>query len=214
MVRPELLFVTGCNAAGKSSLIRSHLSEFKDYEVIMTDVYKARSRQVFSDTIRTRKNIILETPFNDEGFKDLIDQANNAGYDTTFIVLFLKSPAQSFERVAARRAFEGGLVISPGNVEHNFIENFKNVSRYFPYFHESYFIYTGERDSNELIMRFEKDKLMEYVSNDLTYVQKFAEQAYRHQRLDKHDLDIIATNKLYKVASIKEEQSKSFRIRR
>ena len=68
-------------------------------------------------------HIILETPFNDEAFKDLIDQANNAGYDTTFIVLFLKSPAQSFERVAARRAFEGGLVISPGNVEHNFIEN-------------------------------------------------------------------------------------------
>ena len=63
-------------------------------------------------------------------------------------------------------------------------------------------------------MRFEKDKLMEYVANDLTYVQKFAEQAYRHQRLDKHDLDIIATNKPYKVASIKEEQSKSFKIRR
>ncbi|MBS1605555.1 MAG: hypothetical protein JST42_23020 [Bacteroidetes bacterium] len=180
----------------------------------MTDVYKARSGQVFSDTISTRKNIILETPFNDEGFKDLIDQANNAGYDATFIVLFLKSPAQSFERVAARRAFEGGLVISPGDVEHNFIENFKNVSRYFPYFHESYFIYTGERNSNKLIMRFEKDKLMEYVANDFTYVRKFAEQAYRQQRLDKQDLDIIAANKPYKVATIKEEQSKSFRMGR
>jgi hypothetical protein len=37
-------------------------------------------------------------------------------------------------------------------------------------------------------MRFEKDKLMEYVSNDLTFVQKFAEQAYKLERLDKHDL--------------------------
>lgn len=212
MDSPELLFITGCNAAGKSSLIRSRMSEFKNYEVIMTDVYKSRSRQVFADAVKIRKSIILETPFNDEAFKDLIDQAKNAGYDTALIVLFLKSPVQSFERVAARRTFEGGLAISPGNVEHNFIENFKNVSKYFPYFHESYFLYTGERNSNQLIMRFEQDKLMEYVANDLNYVQKFAEQAYRQQRIDKHDLDIIAANKPYSIQSQKLGRSKGFRI--
>jgi predicted ABC-type ATPase len=80
MDSPELIFVTGSNAAGKSSLIRSHLSEFPDHEVIMTDVYKGRSRQVFSDVVKTRKSIILETPFNDEGFKDLINQAKAVGY--------------------------------------------------------------------------------------------------------------------------------------
>jgi predicted ABC-type ATPase len=178
----------------------------------MTDVYKNRSRQVFADAVKASKSIILETPFNDETFKDLADQANNAGYETTFIVLFLKSPSQSFERVAARRAFEGGLVISPGNVEYNFIENFKNVPKYFLYFHESYFLYTGERNSNQLIMRFEKDKLMEYVANDLSYVQKFAEQAYRQQRLDKHDLDIIAANGHYKIDSQKLGRSKGFKM--
>lgn len=40
MRMPDLLFVTGCNAAGKSSLIRTHLSQFPDYTVIMTDLYK------------------------------------------------------------------------------------------------------------------------------------------------------------------------------
>ena len=50
MGSPELIFVTGSNAAGKSSLIRSHLSEFPEHEVIMTDVYKGRSKQVFSDS--------------------------------------------------------------------------------------------------------------------------------------------------------------------
>jgi predicted ABC-type ATPase len=212
MASLELIFVTGSNAAGKSSLIRSRLSEFPDHEVIMTDVYKGRSRQVFSDAVRSRKSIILETPFNDEGFKDLIDHAKTAGYHCTFIVLFLKSPAQSFERVAARRAFEGGLVISSGNVEFNFIENFRNVSKYFPYFNESYFLYTGEIGRNQLIMRFEKDKLMEYVSNDLTFVQKFAEQAYKLERLDKHDLDIIAANKNHKTASHQISHSKGFRM--
>ena len=126
--------------------------------------------------------------------------------------MFLKSPAQSFERVAARRAFEGGLIISSGNVEFNFIENFKNVSKYFPYFDESYFIYTGEVGRNQLIMRFEKDKLMEYVSNDLTFVQKFAEQAYKLQRLDKHGLEVIAANENYKTKAQEISRSKGFRM--
>jgi len=73
MDSPELIFVTGSNAAGKSSLIRSHLSEFPDHEVIMTDVYKGRSRQVFSNAVEARKSIILETPFNDEGKLDVIN---------------------------------------------------------------------------------------------------------------------------------------------
>jgi hypothetical protein len=60
MERPELIFVTGCNAAGKSSLIRTHLSLFPDFEVIMTDVYKVRSHEVFKEAVFERKSIILE----------------------------------------------------------------------------------------------------------------------------------------------------------
>jgi predicted ABC-type ATPase len=195
MERLELIFVTGCNAAGKSSLIRNHRGEFPDYEVIMTDVYKGRSREVFKEVIRQRKSIILETPFNDEGFKDLVDLANNAGYESSLITLFLKSPAQSLERVANRKALENGLHISAGNVEHNFIENLRNVSKYYAYFEESYFVYTGEVHRNQLIMRFEKEKLAEYKANDLAYVQKFAEMAYHNQLLDRLELEVIAANK-------------------
>jgi predicted ABC-type ATPase len=211
MERPELIFVTGCNAAGKSSLIRSHRGELPDYEVIMTDVYKGRSREVFKEGIRQRKCIILETPFNDEGFKDLVDLANNAGYESTLITLFLRSPAQSLERVANRRALENGLHISAGNVEHNFIENLRNVSRYYAYFEESYFVYTGEVHSNQLIMRFEKENLVEYKANDLAYVQKFAEMAYHNQVLDRRELEIIATNKDFAMTE-RISQGKKFKI--
>ena len=61
-------------------------------------------------------------------------------------------------------------------------------------------------------MRFEEDKLMEYVSNDLSFVQKFAEQAYKLQRLDKNDLDIIAANKNYKTESQEISRSKGLRM--
>jgi predicted ABC-type ATPase len=211
MERPELIFVTGCNAAGKSSLIRSHRGELPDYEVIMTDVYKGRSREVFKEGIRQRKCIILETPFNDEGFKDLVDLANNAGYKSTLITLFLRSPAQSLDRVANRRALENGLHISSGNVEHNFIENLKNVSKYYAYFEESYFVYTGEVHRNQLIMRFEKERLVEYKANDLAYVQKFAEMAYHNQVLDRKELEIIAGNKDLAMAE-RISQGKKFNI--
>jgi hypothetical protein len=115
------------------------------------------------------------------------------------IILFLKSPAQSLDRVANRRALENGLHISAGNVEHNFIENLRNVSKYYAYFEESHFIYTGEVNRNQLIMRFEKEKLVEYKANDLTYVQKFAEMAYHNQLLDQRELEIIASNKDFKI---------------
>jgi uridine kinase len=44
---PELIFVSGCNAAGKSTFIRTRLNELSGFEVIMTDVYKGRTKEIF-----------------------------------------------------------------------------------------------------------------------------------------------------------------------
>jgi predicted ABC-type ATPase len=194
MGKLDLIFITGCNAAGKSSLIRTHLSLFPEFEIIMTDVYKGRSREVFKEAVNNEKNIILETPFNNEGFKDLIDLARNSGYQSTLIVLFLKSHVHSLERVAARRNFENGLFISTEEVEFNFVENFKNVAKFFPYFDETFFVYTGVKDKNQLIMKFQQDELVEYKANELVFIQKFAEYSLQIDRLNKRDFEIIRAN--------------------
>jgi len=127
------------------------------------------------------------------------------------LTLFLRSPGQSLERVANRRALENGLHISSGNVEHNFLENLKNVSKYYAYFEESYFVYTGEIHRNQLIMRFKKERLVEYIANDLSYVQKFAEMAYHNRVLDRKELEIIAANKDFAMAE-RISQGKKFKI--
>ena len=44
---PELTIVAGPNAAGKSSFIRSRITELEGCEVIMTDVYKNVQFQSF-----------------------------------------------------------------------------------------------------------------------------------------------------------------------
>jgi predicted ABC-type ATPase len=194
MNHPEFIFITGCNAAGKSSLIRTHLSEYPDYQVIMSDVYKSRSREVFLSTVKARKDIMLETPFNNEAFKDFADIAKSAGYETSLVVLFLNSPAQSFGRVATRSTLENGLYIPEEEVKYNFAENFKNVSKYYFYFDQAFFVYTGMKDLNRHIMTFSKGKLVEYNSNELDFIQRFAGYAYSIDRMNKGDLDIIKAN--------------------
>jgi predicted ABC-type ATPase len=197
MTLPELVFVTGPNAAGKSSFIRSRLSGFDGYKTIMTDVYKGKFKEVFTDVIRKKQSVILETPFNDESVKNLIDEAKNAGYNTILIMLFLKDPSQSVERVAYRRLNESGLLITEGNVKYNFTENFKNVAKYFFYFDEALFIDTGAINSNDLVMKFNKSELIYYKANAHQFIQKFAAYSYSQQRMDKTPYDIIVANTNY-----------------
>jgi uridine kinase len=52
MQKPQLIFVAGCNAAGKSTFIRTRLNELEDFEVLMTDVYKERTKALASEAIQ------------------------------------------------------------------------------------------------------------------------------------------------------------------
>ena len=52
MKNPELIFVAGCNASGKSTFIRTRLNELSGFEVIMTDVYKGRTKEIFEVALR------------------------------------------------------------------------------------------------------------------------------------------------------------------
>ena len=58
MTQPELFVVTGPNVAGKSSFIRSRINDFSEFEIIMTDVYKSRTSEVFTNSIKSNKSIM------------------------------------------------------------------------------------------------------------------------------------------------------------
>ena len=131
---PELIFVVGCNAAGKSSFIRTRIRELEGFEIIMTDAFKGRTKAVCYAAVEQQKDIILETVFNDNSFKDLVDKARDKGYYTSLVVLFLDTPQHSIERVAFRSIEQNGLTISGSNIRLNFNESFKNVATYFFYF--------------------------------------------------------------------------------
>jgi len=163
----------------------------------MTDVYKGRTKEVFSQALKTGKDIILETVFNDASFKELVDQARNAGYHTSLIVLFLDTIQQSIDRAAFRQIAQNGLDITSGNIRINFNEGFKNVAQYFFYFDQADFVYTGVTAENELIIRFAGSSLTEYHATDLQYPQTFADFSFRQLRLSKEAYNVIKTNQPY-----------------
>lgn len=197
MKQPELVMVAGCNAAGKSSFIRSRIAELSGFEIIMTDVYKSRTKTVFQQALRQNKDIILETVFNDASFRELADDARNAGYQTSLVVLFLDNPQQSIDRVAFRSLQQNGLTISGNNIRLNFNESFKNIATYYFYFDRSDFFYTGSNNKNLPVMRFEKSRLTEYRETGLAYPQKFAQFALQHERLNREAHQLITMNRDY-----------------
>jgi predicted ABC-type ATPase len=197
MDRPGFFFVAGCNAAGKSSFIRTRFNQFSDFEIIMTDVYKNRSREVCREALSNRLNVVLETPFNNDSFVEFIELARQNGYYTSLIVLFLDNPQHSIERVANRVIEQNGLHISGDNIKWNFSESFKNVANYFLYFDRTDFIYTGIAGKNEQIMSFRKGEIARYKNNELEYPQKFAHFSHSWHRLNEASRNVIFTNQNY-----------------
>ncbi|WP_259069033.1 zeta toxin family protein [Mucilaginibacter sp. X4EP1] len=197
MHKPQLIFVAGCNAAGKSTFIRTRLVELDGFEVLMTDVYKGRTKELARKAFKSRKNVVIETVFNDDSFKELADEARNSGYQTSLVVLFLDSLQQSIDRVAFRGTQQSGITISGSNVKINFNESFKNVATYFFYFDRSDFIYTGVGEVNQIIMSFEKSKLISYHANNLNYPQKFAVYSFQQNRLNEDAYNIIVANESF-----------------
>ncbi|HWZ02345.1 MAG TPA: hypothetical protein VNX40_01975 [Mucilaginibacter sp.] len=197
MKKPELIIIAGCNAAGKSTFIRSRLAKLEDFEILMADVYKGRTKELVKKAISQKKDILIETVFNDESYKDLVDKARDSGYQTSLIVLFLDSIPQSVSRVAFRAIQQSGIVISGGNIRINFNESFKNIANYFFYFERSDFVYTGEDGVNKLIMSFQKNELLIYHANDLVYPQKFADYSFQRGRLNEHGYKVIKTNESF-----------------
>jgi predicted ABC-type ATPase len=213
MNEPELIFVVGCNAAGKSTFIRTRMVELENFEILMADVYKSRTKGLAKNAIITGKNILIETVFNDASFKDLADEANNAKYNTSLVVLFLDDPEQSTKRVAFRGIQQSGIAISGSNIKINFNESFKNVANYFFYFDKSDFVYTGTDGVNRLIMSFKKGQLLSYCANELTYPQKFAAYSIQRGRLNKEAYEIITANKDFKSdVTTNEQPDKKFNL--
>ncbi|NRF39681.1 hypothetical protein [Pedobacter foliorum] len=195
-MKPELIIVSGCNAAGKSTFIRSRINQLEDYQIIMPDAFRENTYPILRQSILAAKHIILENILSDTNIFPLIDLAIQKGYNLTLFQLFIESPSASLERVGLRRIEENGLNITKEEVKLNFDLNFKNLANCYYYFNNAHFIHTGIKHENELIMSFEKGVLIDYKQNPLSYIQYFNEYV-RSIGKDISGYEIIKVNKDY-----------------
>lgn len=192
----QLIIVSGCNAAGKSTFIRSRINQFEDFKIIMPDVYKSKTYEIFLQALSQGENIVLENILREKEVFQMIYKANEKNYKISLFQLFLKSPAKSQERVSFRALTEGSYNIDKEAVKINFDSNFKNLANSYYLFDEAYFIYTGIKNKNELILSFQKGKLVHYTKNDLTYIQVFADYIKSIGK-DLEGFDYIKKNESY-----------------
>ena len=128
------------------------------------------------------------------------------------VQLFLDSPNDSLDRANRRRVFENGLAISKDTVLINFNENFKNFAHYYFYFNKVDLIFNGGINEAINLMTFQGMDLIRYLNNDFDFIKKFAQYAYRNDRLHKNAFDIIVANQSYpKVIDKQEQESKQNR---
>lgn len=204
-MKPELIIVSGCNAAGKSTFIRSRINQFEDYQIIMPDVFKQNTYPMLKQSILATKHIVLENILSDTNIFPLIDLAIQKDYNLTLFQLFITSPSASLERVGLRRIEENGLNISKEEVKINFDLNFKNLANCYYYFNQAHFIHTGIKHENELIMSFEKGILSHYKHNSFSYIQYFNDYS-RSIGKDINGYEIIKQNENYSNETFREAQ--------
>jgi len=171
----SLIIVSGCNAAGKSTFIRSRISQFENYCIIMPDVYKSGTYSKFQDAIDRNENIVLENILRDDEVFLMLKKAKKQKYTITLFQLFIKPPSFSMERVSFWSINENGSNIDKFAVQMNFETNFKNVANAYYLFDNAYFLHTGTINENQLIVKFENGILVEYYNNELSWIQYFSD---------------------------------------
>lgn len=174
-MKKSLIIVSGCNAAGKSTFIRSRINQFENYCIIMPDVYRSGTYPVFQEALDRNENIVLENILRDEEVFLMINKAKEKNYNITLFQLFIKSPSLSLYRVSFRAINENGSPIEKIAVQMNFDANFKNLANSYYLFDTAYFLHTGIINQNQLIATFKKGTLVEYKHNDLSWIQYFSE---------------------------------------
>ncbi len=159
--------------------------------------------------INAGSNFVFETPFQFDTFVRTIDLAYAKGYHMSLYQLFVNTLDESAIRVR-KRYDKGGLHIASETVKDNFNGNFKNVARFYFYFHASYFIENDTPGTGKLLAAFQKMKLVYYRPNNSSYLQHLFNYSASIGRMDDVAMKIIKANEDFNTHDFKPGSIKGF----
>lgn len=204
----SLIIVSGPNASGKTTLIKNNEQtllnnnfsiilpdEILKYATSLTDRDEVIGEHI-DNAITAKKNILIETPFQNEAFISRIEEIKKTGYETTLYQVYLNNVKESINRVDDRFK-KGGLYISDKQVFENYHANFKSISNIFHKFNHSYFINNSVDKNFALTAHFQAGILTMLKTTDADYLKELFKAGALNGYLTGEEMKIINANKDY-----------------
>lgn len=215
----SLIIVAGANASGKTTLIDKNTDYLlsNNFEIIIPDrILKYATSltdrpavigEYIDDAIAAKKNILIETPFQNQEFMSRVQEIIKLGYETTLYQLYLSDPDESVARVQDRFK-KGGMYISNQEVVHNYHANFKSVANIFQKFNHSFFVDNAEEVNYRLTAQFKAANLVMFKATDNSYLKELFKESFKNKFISVSDLKTIAANKDYVAKQQAQQKSK------
>ncbi len=173
---PEFILITGPNASGKTTLIEATRPMLHEagFSIIIPDniirelQLKYQTSNVnhgpiilnaVNEPITNRTNLVVETPFNSDGFINTLARIKTCGYRMTMYQIILPDEKSSINRVSLRYK-NGGLYIDPDQVKENFLLNATNVRDAIPIFNKTYILNTADQKLPRILAEYTYGKLV------------------------------------------------------
>lgn len=206
--RLSLIIVSGPNASGKTTLVKNNEQnllnnnfsiilpdEILKYATSLTDRAEVIGEHIDS-AITAKKNILIETPFQNEAFISRVEEIKKTGYETTLYQVYLSNEKESIKRVRERFK-DGGLYIFDKQVLENYHANFKSISNIFHRFNRAYFINNAADKNFVLTAHFQSGVLAMLKTTDDGYLKKLFKASARNSFITSAEMKIINANKDY-----------------
>lgn len=206
--RLSLIIVSGPNASGKTTLIRNNEQNLlnNNFSIILPDgILKYATSltdrdgvigEYIDNAIAAKKNILIETPFQNEAFISKVEEIKKMGYETTLYQVYLSNQKESIKRVK-ERCKDGGLYIFDKQVFENYHANFKTISNIFYKFNHAYFINNSADKNFALTAHFQAGALVMLKTTDADYLKELFKAGAQKGFLTTAEMKIINANEDY-----------------
>lgn len=205
----SLIIVSGPNASGKTTFVENNFDNLvnNNFEIILPDkILKYATSltdrpvvigEYIDNAITAQKNILIETPFQNQAFITRIEEIKKMGYETYLYQIFLNDPDESVARVNDRKK-KGGLFISNKEALDNYLANFKSISNIFYKFNHAYFIDNTKDKNFALTAYFQAGVLAMFKSTDNNYLKELFEVSSHKGYISDVEMKCIIHNTDYK----------------
>lgn len=216
----SLTIVSGPNASGKTTLVKNNEQtllknnfaiilpdEILKYATSLTDRVEVIGEHI-DNAITAKKNILIETPFQNEAFISRVEEIKKLGYETSLYQVYLSNVKESINRVEDRFK-KGGLYISDEQVFENFHANLKSISNIFYKFNHAYFINNTGKEKYTLTAHFKVGVLAMLKTSNADYLKQLFTTSARKGLLTASEIKIINANKNYVNESLAPKKNRS-----